>query len=212
MIICPSRYHTDSFFAKYLRHLASIGDNLANICRKWWIKCLSKCNSLGKNSMIMWTSLYTRKYWSCNIWTIFFFCHNHSSTRSSKRLMCGCCDNITIWNWIFKGTSSDESGYMSYICHQYGTRLICNLTKSLPIKRTRVCWESCDDKFWFMLFRQLFDNIHIDKFCFWINTIWNNMEHLTRVIEWMSMGKMSSMIKIHTKNSISRLEKGKKYC
>jgi len=198
MIICSSGYYSNSFIAKYFRHLASIGDDLASICRKIWWKCFSKGNSLGEDSVFVWSSLYTRKNWSRKICCIFFFCHNHSSTRSSERLMCCCGNYITIWNWIFQNTPCNQSCNMSNISHQYSSNIISNFSKSFPIKWTRICWKSSNDEFWVVFFCKSFYNIHIDQFCCLVNSIWNNLEHFTWIIERMPMGKMSSMIKIHS--------------
>lgn len=198
MIIRSSRYNTNSFIAKYFRHLARIGDYLANICRKIRGKRFSKSNSLGEYSVFMWSSLYTRKDWSSKIWCIFFFCHNHSSSRSPQGFM-GCCSNyITIGNWIFQSTSCDKSCDMSNVSHQDCPNTISNFSKPLPIKGTRVCWKSSNNKLWMVFFCKLFYYIHINPFCCLVDSIWNNIVHFTWIIEWMTMGKMSSMIKIHS--------------
>jgi hypothetical protein len=100
---------------------------------------------------------------------------------------------------------------MSDICHEDGSVQICDLSKSLPIKRTRVSRKSGDDHLRFTLSSKSLYLIHIDPLCFFIEDIWNDIIGLTGQGEGMSMSKVSSLIKGESEDSISRLQYCKKY-
>lgn len=133
MIICPSRYNSEAIFHKLLRHNSRIGDNLSNICRKFWINRFSERNRFGEDSMFMRSSLDTRKYCFRNSWTKLFTCHYHCSTRTSKGFMSGSSNNITVWNWILEQSSSNKSSNMSNISHKDSPNTISNFSKTLPV-------------------------------------------------------------------------------
>lgn len=187
MIVSPSGYHSDALGLEFVRHCPRIVNNLSSICRKFRSEGFSKCYCLSKRYMIMWSSLDTWKYGSCNGWSIFLLRHNHCSSRSAKCFMCGCGNNITVWYRVFEDSSCNESCNMCNISHEDCSCSIRYLSKSLPIERTRVGRESCDDELWFMFLRQLLDNIHVDHFCRSINTIRDNSKHLSRVVQWMTV-------------------------
>jgi len=176
MIVCSSRNYSESSTHKFFRHYLSIVDNVANIMSKFWSKCLSKGNSLGENSMFMWSTLNPWKDGTSNIGSIFFFREYNSTTRSSECLMCCCCYNITIRNWILQDTTSNKTSNMSNVCKKNSSYTICNLSKSLPIKISRVSRESCNNHFWIMFFCKMSHLIHINSFRLRIDTIWNNIE------------------------------------
>jgi hypothetical protein len=122
--------------------------------------------------MIMWSSLYTWKHSFCYTRSIFFFCHDYSSPRSSEGLMCCGRHYIAVWHWILDNSSSDESRDMCDVSHEYSSDTICDLSKTFPIKRTRVCRKSSDNKFWFMFSRESLNLVHIYPLCFLIEYIW----------------------------------------
>ena len=139
MIISTARDHSDSSIDKYLRHCLCIVDNLSSILSKIWTKSFSEGDCLGEDRVFMRTSLNPWKYRTSKVGRIFFSGHNHRSTWSTKRLMSGSRDDITVGNWIFENSTSNESCNVGNICHENRPNFICNRAKSLPINTTAIC-------------------------------------------------------------------------
>ncbi len=101
VIIGPTRYHSQSFKSKCPCQSLSILDNLFCILLKTRFQSFFEGNCFRCDQIFMRSSLYSRKYRPSDFWTKCFFCHDNSSTWTTKGLMCRCGYYITVGDWIF---------------------------------------------------------------------------------------------------------------
>ena len=90
---------------------------------------------------------------------------NHTTTRSTKCLMCCCCRYMSVWDRALVNAGSYQTCDMCHVYHQESSYFICDLTETFKINLTAVSTCSCDDHFRFTLFRDALYFIIIDKSC-----------------------------------------------
>lgn len=175
MIVCTSRDDTDASFAKYLRHMASIGDDLSNICRECGLERFTEGNSLGEDRVLMGSSLDPWEDCTVDILRILLTTHDHRTTGSTEGLVGRSRHDITVWDRILESSSRDESSNVGNICHEDGSDLICNRTEFLPVYIPRIGRESCDDHLRLVQERELSQGIHIDTLIRFSYSVWDDV-------------------------------------
>jgi len=126
VIIGSSRYNSNTSLLKRFCECLGVFNNLTAIESELWPKRFSKRHRLGGNSMLMWTSLYPRKYSTSYEFLMFRFCHYHSAPWSSEGFMCRGSYNITVWNRVFENSSSYKTSNVRNICHKNRSNFFCN--------------------------------------------------------------------------------------
>lgn len=136
MVAGSSRNYLTSEFLKLCSKGLCVFYNLFLILLKLWFECFSKGNCFSSNKILVWSSLQSWKHHAINRFCVLFFTKYNSSSRSSQSFMSRRSNNITIWDWIFYDSSSNESCNMSNISEKIGSNFVGYLTKSFPVEIT----------------------------------------------------------------------------
>ena len=73
-------------------------------------------------------------------WVLEVLAHeDDTSAGTTKGLVCGAGDDVSVFNRIVEQTSGNESGWMCHVYHEYGSHTVCYLSHALVIPLTAVC-------------------------------------------------------------------------
>ena len=213
MIVCSAWYNIKASCHECLCKCCRILDNLLLICLELRCKSLLEAYCLTGYHMHERTALDSREYSLVEIKLLIYLvaAHDHTTTRSAESLVrCGCC-HMSIWDWAHVKSCCHKSGDVCHIYHEICSNLISDLSESLEINSSGICWSSCYDKLWLALLCDLENSVIIYKSVI-VYTVWHAVEILSRHVDRWTVGEMSAVIKIHSHKCIARIKYCEEYC
>jgi len=164
----------------------------------------------------MWPSLESWKHRF-----IYFLCYffivtdeNQSSSRSTKRFMCSCGNNIkTVFKWIFECPASNKSCNMCHIGHGDSADLSSYLYKTSIVELSRICRKSSKNNLWLCLVGDTTKLIIVYLSSIRVfHLVAYKIEYLGNIGDRMSMCQVPPMRKVHAQYSIAWLTERKIRC
>ncbi|KAH3660301.1 hypothetical protein OGAPHI_006887 [Ogataea philodendri] len=138
---------------------------------------------------------------------------NHSTTWTSQGLVGGGGDNIGVLEWRWNHACCYQTGDVSHVNNKIGTNLVCDLSHSLVIDQSAVSRSTSNQNLWSVQNGGLFQHIVVDDSGLKVHSVWHGLEiggncrNLSGVC-LVTMGKMASVRKIQSHQSLMRLHDG----
>ena len=173
------------------------------------LQCFLQGNGLSGDNMHQGSALHAGEYSFVNGFSIFFPAEDQSAPGSPEGFVCGSSHYVSVRYRTGMEACGHQAGNMSHVYKQIGAHFMGNFRKPFEIDYAGISACSGNDHFRFMFQCQLSYFIVIDELGLTVYAVRNKMIQLAGGVHRASVGKMSSVGKIHAHYGIPGIQQGK---